>query len=167
MNPTALVLVILMFVSPVFSQDNIGALKLNLLPGKVKGDTIEVIIQVKNFSDSTVGFVKPELDFVNFHIMNFMAFGMKKKDSVLYKGDNSQLDHITVSKKSCDLLKPGEEKEYLFSLDHNLFWGKRSGKRLKKISVEISYSNNEIVCRDCDIPLFYGRLVAENVVVYE
>src|SRR5687767_11398192 len=115
MKPTALVLVILMFFSPVFSQDR-GAVRLTLLPVKMKGDSLVVIIQVNNATASSLFFYKPRVKLVDFHILNFIAYGKKKKDSVYYSGDESHLDQIVTSMKNCDLLKPGEGKEYLFSL---------------------------------------------------
>jgi hypothetical protein len=166
MKPPIAFLCMMLLMSKIFSQ-NTASMKLIVLPAKAKADSIEVLIQVTNVSDSSLNFVKPSVDLVDYHILEFVVFGMKQKDSIYYHSDDLQLDQIITHKKGCDLLKPGERKEYLFSLDRKLFWSKDKDKKFKKISVEISYSNNEIVCRDCDIPLFYGTLMAENVVVYE
>ena len=166
MKPPIAFLGMMLLMSNIFSQ-NTASMKLTVLPAKAKADSIEVLIQITNVSDSSLNFVKPSVDLVNFHILEFVAFGMKQKDSVYYHSDDLQLDQIIAHKKGCDLLKPGEGKEYLFSLDRKLFRSKEKDKKFKKISVEIIYSKDEIVCKDCDIPLFYGRLIAENVVVYE
>jgi len=168
MKHIAFILVIMLLFLNVFSQDNTKAVSLTLLPAKVRGDSMDVMIRVKNTAGSTVSFLKPNLGFVNFHIVNIMIYDVKEQNSIVYyAGNNSQLDQIITKMKSCDILKSGDEKEYLFTLDRKLFKSKISNKWVKKISVEINYLKGEIICNDCEYPLYYGNLAAENVIVYE
>lgn len=164
-----LILLSQLLLENAFSQDNSKHVVISSVSAKTKGDTIYVKIIIKNNTDSVLSVYRPGLSDINFHILRFYIYDSKEQKPVCrYNlGNDSQLDQIECTNKCFTILKSGEEFALNFPLYRKFFRCKLWNSRLKKLSVDISISKGEIICKDCTQPLFYGALKAETDILYE